>query len=208
MTVEVTRPRGRPASRCCVGAFQKFPKGLKRMERREAGRGAGVHAPQAEFTFRTLASRKLPGRFRVPHSSLTTPALSILFELTPQSVFTGRVLWPSVDNHGSLVTHRSVSARPLHLFDPKLQTMITTSNSLLRGSGMPIHVDGVSISRHVRYRAVPRSNRIDPLGICPTVSPHPVQPHRKPSGHGHRGDILLPAQRPPARSAAVSCLAW
>jgi hypothetical protein len=50
-----------PASRCCVGAFQKFPKGLKCVERREAGRGAGVHAPQAEFTFRTYClSASLP----------------------------------------------------------------------------------------------------------------------------------------------------
>jgi hypothetical protein len=31
----------------------RIPKGLKCVERREAGRGAGVHAPQAEFTFRT-----------------------------------------------------------------------------------------------------------------------------------------------------------
>jgi len=35
-----------------VGAFQNS-QGLKCVERREAGRGAGVHAPQAEFTFRT-----------------------------------------------------------------------------------------------------------------------------------------------------------
>src|SRR6516162_10337871 len=52
LTIEVTRPRGRPASRCCVGLF-RIPKGLKCVERREAGRGAGVHAPEAEFTFRT-----------------------------------------------------------------------------------------------------------------------------------------------------------
>src|SRR5258707_5868962 len=38
LIVEVTRPRGRPASRCCVGAFQNS-KGLKCVERREAGRG-------------------------------------------------------------------------------------------------------------------------------------------------------------------------
>src|SRR5208283_5466285 len=31
----------------------RIPKGLKWVERREAGRGAGVHAPQSEFTFRT-----------------------------------------------------------------------------------------------------------------------------------------------------------
>src|SRR5207249_6630957 len=38
LTIEVTRPRGRPTSRCCVGAFQNS-KGLKYVERREAGRG-------------------------------------------------------------------------------------------------------------------------------------------------------------------------
>jgi len=36
-----------------LGPVQRIPKGLKCVERREAGRGAGVHAPQAEFTFRT-----------------------------------------------------------------------------------------------------------------------------------------------------------
>src|SRR5580692_8208370 len=41
-----------PASRCCVGLF-RIPKGLKCVERREAGRGAGVHTPQAEITFLT-----------------------------------------------------------------------------------------------------------------------------------------------------------
>jgi len=59
LTVEVTRPRGRPASRCCVGLF-RISKGLKCVERRGAGRGAGVHAPQAEFTFRTYCRLLLP----------------------------------------------------------------------------------------------------------------------------------------------------
>ena len=41
-----------------------------------------------------------------------------------------------------LACNRSVgfSVRPIHLFDLKLQTMIMNSNSLLRGSGMPIQV--------------------------------------------------------------------
>jgi hypothetical protein len=43
-----------------VGLF-RIPKGLKCVERREAGRGAGVHAPQAEFTFRTYC-RHTDGR--------------------------------------------------------------------------------------------------------------------------------------------------
>jgi DNA-binding HxlR family transcriptional regulator len=34
--------------------FFRIPKGLKGVDRREAGRGAGVHAPQAEFPFRLI----------------------------------------------------------------------------------------------------------------------------------------------------------
>jgi hypothetical protein len=40
----------------------RIPKSLKCVERREAGRGAGVHAPQAEFTFRTYCRQPLPYR--------------------------------------------------------------------------------------------------------------------------------------------------
>jgi hypothetical protein len=39
----------------------------------------------------------------------------------------------------------SASVRPIHLFDRKLQTTITSSNSLLRGSGTPNQVDGVLV---------------------------------------------------------------
>ena len=49
-----------------VAAWRLFriPKGLKCVERREAGRGAGVHGPQAEFTFRTYCRQPLvrPGK--------------------------------------------------------------------------------------------------------------------------------------------------
>src|SRR5713226_5891876 len=43
---------GAPQAVVAWGLF-RIPKGLKCVERRGAGRGAGVHAPQAEFTFRT-----------------------------------------------------------------------------------------------------------------------------------------------------------
>src|SRR5580704_13130270 len=43
---------GAPQAVVAWGLF-RIPKGLKWVERREAGRGAGVHAPQTEFTFRT-----------------------------------------------------------------------------------------------------------------------------------------------------------
>src|SRR5271157_43543 len=50
---------GAPQAVVAWGLF-RIPKGLKCVERREAGRGAGVHAPQAEFTFRTYCRPTLP----------------------------------------------------------------------------------------------------------------------------------------------------
>src|SRR5208282_6133192 len=59
---------GAPLAVVAWGLF-RIPKGLKRVERREAGRGARVHAPQAEFTFRTYCRQpevidKPPARAR------------------------------------------------------------------------------------------------------------------------------------------------
>src|SRR5271155_4220969 len=48
---------GAPQAVVACGLF-RIPKGLKCVERREPGRGAGVHAPQAEFTFRTSCREK------------------------------------------------------------------------------------------------------------------------------------------------------
>jgi hypothetical protein len=97
---------------------------------------------------------------------------------------------PSVDDHGSSVIFRSVSVRPKHLFDPTLQTMITTSNSLLRGSGMPIHVDGVLVHAMSGYELSRVRTEFDPLRILPAVPPHPVQPNRESSGHRHLGNTF------------------
>src|SRR5580704_6865133 len=49
---------GAPQAVVAWGLF-RIPQGLKCVERREAGRGAGVHAPQAEFTFRTYCRQAL-----------------------------------------------------------------------------------------------------------------------------------------------------
>jgi hypothetical protein len=51
-TVRSLDREGAPQAVVAWGLF-RIPKGLKCVECREAGRGAGVHAPQAEFTFRT-----------------------------------------------------------------------------------------------------------------------------------------------------------
>jgi hypothetical protein len=50
-----------------------------------------------------------------------------------------------LDHFGSFLIWRSAPVRPMHLFDRKLQTMISFSNSLSRGSGRPIQVDGVLV---------------------------------------------------------------
>jgi hypothetical protein len=52
LTVRSLDREGAPQAVVAWGLF-RIPKGLKCVECREAGRGAGVHAPQAEFTFRT-----------------------------------------------------------------------------------------------------------------------------------------------------------
>src|ERR1700685_1800983 len=73
--------------------------------------------------------------------------------------------------------------------------MITTANSLLRRSGMPIHWGGVLVHA-MSGTELPRvRTELDPLCIFPAVPPHPVHPNRESSGHGHLGDVSLPAQR-------------
>ena len=65
--------------------------------------------------------------------------------------------------------------------------MITNSNSLFRER------DAQSFgrrptSRHGRFRAFRVRTEFNQLRILPIVSPHPVQPNREFSGHGHFGD--------------------
>src|ERR1700683_241823 len=73
--------------------------------------------------------------------------------------------------------------------------MITRSNSLSRGSGMPIQVDGVLLHAMSGSELSRVRTELDPLCILPTVSPHPVQPNRESSGHGHLGDVPLSTHR-------------
>src|SRR6266403_1420320 len=73
--------------------------------------------------------------------------------------------------------------------------MITTSNSLSRESGMPIHVDGVLVHAMPDFELSRVRTELDPFCIFPTVPPHPVHPNRQSSGHGHLGDVPLPTHR-------------
>src|ERR1039458_651889 len=117
-----------------------------------------------------------------------------------------------VDDHGSSVIFRSVSVRPIHLFDPTLQTMITTSNSLSRGSGMPIQVNSVLVRAMSDTELSRVRTELDPLRILPTVPPHPVQPNRESSSHRHLGNTFLPTHcqvhipTPPVRIPTRRCL--
>src|SRR5271167_3670000 len=70
-----------------------------------------------------------------------------------------RVLWPSVDDHGSPVILRSVSVRPTHLFDPISDHDYSFKLPLARERDAHSSARR-SRARHVRYRAVPRTNRI------------------------------------------------
>jgi signal transduction histidine kinase len=62
--------------------------------------------------------------FRVSDISNNVGSVKSFFErtspFTPKCVFVCRILWPSVDDHGSPVIFRSVSVRPKHLSDQDL----------------------------------------------------------------------------------------
>src|ERR1700685_3529904 len=73
--------------------------------------------------------------------------------------------------------------------------MITRSNSLSRGSGMPIQVDGVLLRAMSGSELSRVRTELGPLRILPTVPPHPVQPNRESSGHSYLGDVPLPTHR-------------
>jgi hypothetical protein len=60
---------------------------------------------------------------------------------------------------------------------------------------MPIQVDGVLLHAMSDSELSRVRTELDPLCIFPTVPPHPVHPNRESSGHGHLGDVSLPAHR-------------
>src|SRR6202167_6243845 len=90
--------------------------------------------------------------------------------------------------------------------------MITRSNSLLRGSGMPIHLDGVLLHAMSGTELSRVRTECYPLRILPTVPPHPVQPHSESSSYRHLSDVLLPTHRQvhvpssPVRITSRRCL--
>src|SRR5450631_1283252 len=73
--------------------------------------------------------------------------------------------------------------------------MIRNSNSPLRGSGMPIQMDGVLLHAMSCTELSRVRTELHQLRVLPTIPPHPVQPHSESSGHGHLGDVPLPTHR-------------
>src|SRR5437870_7134596 len=63
-----------------------------------------------------------------------------------------------IDDHGSLVIFRSASVRPKHLFDPYFDHDYFFKLPLTRERDAPSSARRFT-SHHVRYRAVPRTNR-------------------------------------------------
>jgi len=68
---------------------------------------------------------------------------------------------------------------------------------------MPIQVHGVLLHAMSGFELSRVRTEPDPLCIFPTLPPHPVQPNRESSGHGHLGDVPLSTHRqvhvPPVR---------
>src|SRR5215813_12326524 len=67
------------------------------------------------------------------------------------------LLWLCINDHGSMVVFRSVSVRPKHHFDLNFDHD-DFFELPLQGAGCPTKFT-VFTSHHVRYRAVPRTNR-------------------------------------------------
>jgi hypothetical protein len=60
---------------------------------------------------------------------------------------------------------------------------------------MPNQMDGVLFHAMSGSELSRVRTELDPLRILSTVPPHPIQPNRESSGHGHLGDVPLPTHR-------------
>src|SRR5229473_8229262 len=80
--------------------------------------------------------------------------------------------------------------------------MITTSNSPVKGSGMPNQLLGVQL----RTLAISGLSRVRTelfqLLVIPSLAPHPVQANRQSTSHGDLGDLPSPPHRQVERLAA------
>jgi hypothetical protein len=144
---------------------------------------------------------------------------------TPKSGLSGSVKL-CFDDHGSFVIFRSVSVRPIHLFDPYFDHDYFFKLPLTRERDAPSSARCFT-SHHVRFRAVPRTNRTLTMANThnhsatssttelPTVFPsRPWQCFCVDASPGACTDAAsrdesapLLAPPPPTRSATRNCLA-
>src|SRR5215831_9437120 len=110
-------------------------------------------------------------------------------------------LWPASNRQGQELSPTQPSLRS------PTAIMITCSNSLSRGSGMPNHYVGdllptIGISGLSRVRT-----ELFELAVVAALAPHPVQMHRQLSGHRNLGDLSSTAHREVEKPAAPLRLA-
>src|SRR6266403_5935879 len=73
--------------------------------------------------------------------------------------------------------------------------MITSSNSLSRGSGIPNQVDDALLHAMSDTELSRVRTELYGLRILPAIPPHPVQPNRQPAPHRYLGNALVPTHR-------------
>src|SRR5260370_5008659 len=67
--------------------------------------------------------------------------------------------------------------------------MITSSNSSAKRSGIPNRLLGVRQHTNACSGLSRVRTELSHLLVVPSLAPHPVQPNRELSGHGHLGDL-------------------
>src|SRR5713226_7061547 len=73
--------------------------------------------------------------------------------------------------------------------------MITTSNSPVKGSGMPNQLLGVQRHTSAMSGLSRVRTELGPLLVIPSLAPHPVHSNGESSGHGYFGDLPPPPHR-------------
>ena len=72
--------------------------------------------------------------------------------------------------------------------------MITTSNSPVKGSGIPNHYAGdLLLTMAISGRSRVRTELFE-LTVIPALTPHPVQMYRQFAGHRYFGDLASATQ--------------
>jgi hypothetical protein len=68
---------------------------------------------------------------------------------------------------------------------------------------MPTHEGSVLVHTMLACVLSRVRTELDPLRILPTVPPHPIQPNRESSGHGHSNIIASPGMHAKYKAASL-----